>query len=537
MDSKDFDTSGIGSVRRPQLIKRAIWHWPIGALIVLLIVIFSIFPSTDEGAVSGHVNIKLLGTSMAGKPGYTVAGYKCGHGIRQVPWSKYAPICEPAWHGDNGGSTYPGVTSTTITVTYREPNVAGASVLQGIFGSGLGTNQEAINTMQAYVNLFNKTFELYGRHVVLKPFQGKGDVVNELQGKDLEQAQADSLTAKSLNAFADVSLLDSTQIYDQFLSDQGIIAIGAIAQPEWWFKDYAPYEYTPNANCDTGVRSLAVAIGRSIANLPAVFSASPIEQTKTRVFGLIYPEDPTYSSCGQLLTSLLSSEYGITMARVIQYTINLSQETPEALNAITQMKASGVTTVLCGCDPIYPFLLTYDAENQKYYPEWMVLDFEDIFTQVYDQNEFKYSVSTGPLYPPADQQEAYKVYQLSGDKNVISPQFTEIYQPLILLFDALQAAGPDLNPYTFEQGFFRLPESLPGGDYGRWKFGQGRFSPVSEFDVIQWSTSTISPQNAKLGTYIPCFNGKRFDLSPQGAKQLPYHQQLDCPSLHKNTGG
>jgi hypothetical protein len=505
-------------------------YWPFLIIVLIVGIVVGAFPSSAVSSKTVKVNLSLLGTSLSQKPGYTVAGYRCGPKIRQVPWSKYAPYCIPAWHGNNGGATYPGVSRNTITITYRSPNTAGASLLLKIFGSEIGTNAQAIQTMKDYIHIFNHTFELYGRHVVLKPFSGKGDFVNELQGQGLEQAKEDALTAKKLNAFADVSLLSSTQIYDQYLAHEGIIAIGALAQPSWWFQDYAPFEYSPNPSCDTGVEAIAQSVGRSFAGLPAIFSTSPTMKKKTRVFGIIFPESPTYASCGNLLVRLLKQEFNVTVARRIEYSISFSQESSEAQSAIAQMKASGVTTILCGCDPIFPWLLTLDAQSQNYYPEWLALDFEDIFTQIYVQSEWAHAISTGLLLPPETQQEAYKVFYNYYHKAPPSPQFAEIYPALLLLFDGLQAAGPDLNPYTFEQGFFRLPDSLPGGNYGLWVFSKNRFTTPGDFDVLEWNTLATSPQDNKPGTYIACYNGRRFPLSVSGAKELPYHQQPDCPS-------
>lgn len=516
-------------LKPPNFAKRISWYWPLGIFTVILILIISVFPTTTANSNTVKINSKLLGIAYAGKPGITAGGYRCGPGIRQVPWSKYAPLCEPIWHGNNGGSSAPGVNASTITITYRSPNTAGASVLQNLFGAGLGTNQEAIETMKGYIQIFNKTFELYNRHVVLKPFNGAGDFINELEGQGLEQAQQDALKAKRLNAFADVSLVGSTQIYDQYLANQHIISVGAIAQPTYWFKAYAPYAYSPNATCDTGVEHLATGLGRAFANLPAIFSSSPAMQKKTRVFGLIFPNDPTYAYCGNLLAKLMSQNYHVSIKKIIEYSINLGQEETEAKNTILQFQAEGVTTVLCGCDPIFPILLSIDAFTQNYFPEWLALDFEDVFSQYNQPQEWEHAITTGLSLPPKNQQEAYKVYYQYFHKPPPSPQYWAIYEPLLLLFDALQAAGPDLTPYTFEQGFFGLPPSLSAGDYGQWKFGPGIFSPVSSYEVLQWDEHAISVQDNKLGTYVPCFNGKIFTLN-SGPNSLPLHKQVACPS-------
>src|SRR3974390_837692 len=112
--------------------------------------------------------------------GATVGGVACGPGVRQGPWSSYAPPCQPAWHGNNGGATSRGVSKTTITLSYRE--IAGSqlalvySLLPQSVGGG---NTSNLKQMTAYINTFNHSFELYGRHVVLAPYTGKGQFIDE----------------------------------------------------------------------------------------------------------------------------------------------------------------------------------------------------------------------------------------------------------------------------------------------------------------------------------------------------------------------
>jgi hypothetical protein len=521
--------SPVSAPVRPRRAEIARGYWPLATVVAVLVIMVSLFPSVQSETGFRGVPLRELGVSLAGKKGVTRGGYECGPGIRQVPWSKYAPLCEPLWHGNNGGATWQGVTADTITITVRRPNATALGSLQNLFAPTLGTFDQQVATMRGYIEIFNKTFELYGRHVVLKVLNGKGDFLAELQGRGLEEAREDALLAKKLGAFADVSLLASSRFYDQYLANEGVIAIGAIAQPSSWFKAYAPYEYSPSPSCDIGVRATAVFMGHSLAGLPAIFAPDPKLRTKQRVFGLIFPEDPNYASCGELLVRLVSERYGIKFARVIQYSISVSQEPTEASNAISQMISSGVTTIMCGCDPIFPLLLAADAAGQNYYPEWLSLDFIDAFTQLYNQSEWAHAISSGLLLPPKSEQEAYRVWKLYFHSEPPSPQFAQIYAPLVLLFDGLQAAGPHLTPKTFQEGFFRLPPSLPGGDYGSWVFGQDRYVPIADFDILIWDKSAISPEDGRPGTYVGCFNGRRFPLSEQGAAQLPYHKQLQCP--------
>ena len=51
--------------------------------------------------------------------GVARSGVKCGPGVKQVPWSPYAPPCVPQFSANNGGVTSPGVSNNTITLVFR----------------------------------------------------------------------------------------------------------------------------------------------------------------------------------------------------------------------------------------------------------------------------------------------------------------------------------------------------------------------------------------------------------------------------------
>src|SRR3546814_3996475 len=62
----------------------------------------------------------------------------------------------------------------------------------------------------------------------------------------------------------------------------------------------------------------------------------------------------------------------------------------QASNIIAQLKDNGITTVLCGCDPVMLALgMTPKANEQNYEPEWLTsgLAFveQDIVSQLNDQ--------------------------------------------------------------------------------------------------------------------------------------------------------
>lgn len=506
------------------------------ALVATVVLIVELVPAVRSGnKPTGPQTSELASVTPAaapGTPGTTVGGVACGPGVRQVPWSKYAPLCVPAWHGNNGGATAPGVTATTITLTYRDAESTELAALSSEVGpSLLPTNQTVVSVMSSYINLFNRTFELYGRHVVLKAFKGQGDFLQEDLGGDQAQAQSDAATAASLGAFADISVLSSTEPYDAALADHHVIAIGAQFLPQSWFAEYAPYEYSIIPDCNKEATTTASVVGRAMAHLPAIFAGSPSLQSKTRVFGLLYPSSPLYAECAQQAAKVLKDRYGVKLAAQVSYALSLSSISNQASTAIAEMKSAGVTTVLCACDPITPLYLTAAANSQDYHPEWLTLSLDDALSRLPAQNQWAHAISGGFVSIPPVDQEAYRAYlQADGGKTpalAVSETLAAFYEPLLFFFDALQQAGPDLNPETFKQGVDSLPPSLPGGQFGAWHFGPDTYDPDADFQIMWWSPTAISAQDQRRGAWQPCNGGQRYYYSNDAAS-LPMGKQLSC---------
>lgn len=470
-------------------------------------------------------------------PGLAASGVHCGPGVRQVTWSKYAPYCQPEFHGYNGGATSPGVTSKTITITFRyAATPAEVSALNQVAPGTAATEQQAIKLMNQYISVFNKNYDLYGRHVVLKVFNGQGDYLQELSGSGQAAAEADAATAKSLGAFADVSgTVFNTPPYDDALATQHIISVGGLFDSASALRQEAPYEYFPGPDCEKTAQASAALVGRSMAGLPAIYAGSKTMRHETRTFGLVSPDNPIYKACGQALVNDLKRNYGITLKTWIRYTVDLnaiSEAASNALNMVTQLKSAGVTTVLCGCDPITPLFLTQDANDQNYHPEWLSLGLDDAFSRLPNAAQWDHSLSGGVGSLKASQEEAVAAFHLA-DPNPAStppPSFQFIYEPLLLLFDALQAAGPDLNATTFEQGLDSLPPSLPNGEFGPWRFGPGTVDPLAGFQVLRWDSQALSPEDGLRGTELVCNNATTYYFSDH-VSALPLHRQLDCPAV------
>ena len=492
------------------------------------------------GSVAGGGSSASAAAGSAGSPssvapaaapgvgsGISRAGVRCGPGVRQLPGAAYGAACEAAFTGANGGATSPGVTATTVTVTLRIGSSGESAALMATGGTAtdsLGGQQQAVAAdAQTLVAYFNKVFELYGRHVALKTFNGQGDFLAEFQGQDISGAEADAARARDLGSFADISLVTMTQPYAEALISNRIVAMSPIYLSENWLATHAPYsvgllwpagtvfgQFVGNTVCER------------LAGRPASF-AGPGTQGKPRVFGIINPENPEYAAVGDRMTQVLAG-CGVKVARRVAYALNIATLQEDDTNAIAQLKAAGVTTILCACDEFSPIFLSRAADSQDYYPEWFAMAWPDPWGRLATPDQWAHAIFSQGTTPNYAAGEAGRVFRAaSGGAAPQSPQTLQfVYEQLLGLFSAIQDAGPSLTPQSFQAGFSTIP-STASGDFGPWTFAPGVLDPRLSFQIGSWNATAPSNLDGHPGSIQSCSGGTwfRYDdpaqLGPPGA--------------------
>ncbi len=528
------------------VIKRYV-NFASGLLAIIIMAIFIPSASTRTASVLNIAGI--TPPTPPGGSGNTVAGFPCGPGKLQIPWSKYSPICEPKWNGDNGGATSNGVTASSINLSYRYATTSQLSLLYAVVHPNvIGTNDQAVQTMNAYISLFNKEFELYGRKVNLEKFVGRGNFISEDQGGGLVEAKEDAVyVAHNLNAFADMSLVDASSTYGQDLANQGVVTSSIYENSQDYYTQNAPYAYSPGPNCSNGAIAGAALAAKSVYGLPATNVGDANLKGLPGKIAIIYQDTPQWITCADETANYMETKYGLPKPLMLAYAFNVSEFSQEAASMMAQLKTSGVTSVICsGCDPVTPAFLFPAADNQNYHPEWILselfsngLTMADGYGTLYPQDQMDHVVGFGiPTPQLTADQEAYQAYLKTGSPlSELAPSYPYIYASLLQFYDALQSAGPDLTPLTFEEGMFNargdLQNSLPGGNYGPWSFGKNIFDPVSGFGIVAWdpnATSHLSGTdfNGKKGAFVACNNGAIYNYSDFAAS-LPDHVPLSCP--------
>jgi hypothetical protein len=451
--------------------------------------------------------------------GIAKSGVTCGADVRQVAWSKYAPLCVPAWSGDNGGAMAPGVTDSTITLTYRKISSSEVQVINAYVPGAYVLDDQLISDMQAYIDLFNQNFELYGRKVVLKPYQAQGDFIAEAEGVGQQGAQADAATAKQLGAFGDVTYLaTTTEPYSTALVQQKIIEFNNYTFLQSDLERMAPYAYNYAPTVTHFADFYANMVCKRLNGSPAAYSPDPALRNKNRSFGLVTYDTDAANRTADAFAAQVKSSCGVDFAKRVAIAVNPVAGQQQASSAAAQLKAAGVTTVVVFNVSIYDA-----ADQQKYYPEWLVQNFSDTVTRLAKPSESPGFIGPSNFYFPSSAvspaaSEAYQAFKMARpDAEPAEYQFASAYYSLLQIFSALQQAGPSLTPDTFQQGMFGQPTSLPDGDDGTWSFGDGAYTPVADSAVMHWNPQAVSTGDGQPGAWVACEQGRRYRFFDAGS--------------------
>jgi hypothetical protein len=475
--------------------------------------------STGSTAAAGPGG-RQPGADGAGTPGAVTRGRDCPGGELQDRNSTYSPPCLK-FSGDNGGATSKGVSGETITVAMREPETFDAGVNKQ--GQITDTPADLKRSILAYVDYFNRVYQTYGRKVEVVFYKPKVPLFAGAEGGYQEEANADALTVgQQIKAFVDLTA--SAPAYADALVRQGVVGFGTYHLSKSWYQARAPWAWSSLPDCTWIAEQSIDYLVKRLGNSPAKFAGDPAMRVKPRAIGLVVPDSPWYQECADHAEGLYQAA-GYRFARRVNYPLNFNQSSQTATNVVAQMKAAGVTTVMCMCDPLLPYFATPQANQQNYHPEWLVAGFgatdTDIVGQFYEQAQWSHAFGMGVVgeLRSGYESESYRAYKAVRTDE--PAQLRDIsYYPILWLFSCLQMAGPTLTPKTLEAGCFAL--GARQGELGLIKFGPGDYTGVSDAREIYWDPQGTSPWNGRKGRYMATLGGQRFSGPwPQGEPAFP----------------
>jgi len=442
-------------------------------------------------------------TQQAGGGGAAIAaGSACADRPDQVTGDPYSPPCI-AFSGDNGGATYHGVNASEIHVAIRMLNEKGfQQTLAALAGATLTDTPDDIRrTIDALGEYFNSHYQFYGRKIVFDYYDGVGSNTDELLGKGRDKAEADATTVKSMGSFADMTA--NSEPYANALASNDIVGFGDPYLSVQWHDEHAPYIWSI-ASAGTDVANFAAEYAtKKLCGKNADYAGGDLKG-KPRKFATFAPENSWYQESVQVSRDTFTAA-GCDPGVNVQYQLDLGTMSNQAANLIAQMQSQGVTTIVCGCDPIIPVFLSSRANSQGYFPEFIIvgtaLTDTDIVGQLWDQNFAKHAFGVSSLTEPAPVQQSigYAAYKtVRQDEPAFSVDL--IYYQMAQMAAGLQMAGPNLTPETFRDGMFAYPRKL--GPAGSWGYGEHDYTAADDVREICWDPNATSNYNQKQGAFV-----------------------------------
>lgn len=468
-------------------------------------------PPIEPGAVPGIV--------PPPAPGPPVPAFHCaGNPPRQIQDTQ-APPCVAYWAGNNGGATAAGVTATAVRV----------------LASG-GPYSDGPRVLADLQDFFNRHFELYGRKVeIIAPQAPTGDCAAVAAAADLYDKEFQPFATTALDS-------DSVDCYRAEMAHDHVVTAGTdLWMPSHVVAAYAPYLWSYSMAGEAQM----VAIGRfvcgQLAGSAARWSPDPLMASEKRRFGLILQSTPTPDPPRS--TALVKALAGcrVSLAATATYLdsqTGLEQSEAAAIafddNAISAMKAAGVTTVICLCDAASPgggpgaeSAIPLAADAQGYSPEWLLArgNGNDSTVDTSWPDPLQRMGLMGITFEP--DQVPYVDTTLAAALSEVDPGFQpsgggaeiayyqRLYWQLLLIVSGLQMAGPDLMPAQFQQGlqtagFPNPPSRQQEGAVG---FAGASHSMTLDAAVAWWSNTAQNPApDGGPGAWCYADGGRR--LSP-----------------------
>ncbi|MEA3076526.1 MAG: hypothetical protein QOF60_1434 [Actinomycetota bacterium] len=492
----------------------------------------------------------------------------------------YAPTCVGKWDpkAKNGSATYQGVTDKEVkVVVYRgKPNPQVEAILQAV-GASPDPAWVTDFMKKSFEFINGGSFEFYGRKIVVDEVFGTCDTVPPdyvcLRGemRDIVRDRKPFAvlwgTILASPAFDELSALKVVNVGGQHFRNN---PFSIKRRPYHWdvaipgdvaAKQVAEF-YCKRLKGNGAQPYKAKYAGETAGQNPSqndLDSKNPPNddiRNTPRVLGVISTDDPeNLNNIKQVLKPELA-KCGATVQHEFYYAQDISRAEEQRRLGIAKMRESPeATSIMCFCDAVAPLFLYRTAQEEKYYPEHIVVgtggNDSDAVGQSYDhgstlcpdcrQYENAFGLRSIAQQERFTNNEATRLYAKMGgrdwphgNKSTGGPLTWDDYKTAIsdlnyymLVATLIQGAGPVLTPANVEKGAFA--QGSRGGfadinnpHLNRREFKPGNYGWFSDMDEVYWSQNSPSESMGKNGAYVQV-SGRRYVAGemPEGELQFP----------------
>lgn len=450
----------------------------------------------------------------------------------------------------NGGSTYQGVTATTVKWGFSAQTEGCGGFSQAQVAAAYGFASNDYNDYQMAEKYFNE-YPLtnvplppvirahvnprdgyWGRHII-SVFRDSGGFACPEVGRAnaVRMAEQDKvfglIQRGNEGPEPDMSLV---------MAQHHLIAIGRQNTSPSYFTDRAPYFWDGYWG-DGATENIALGswICRDWKGRPASNTGDPTVSGLPRKFGMLFPDIAGFHELAGILQQELNT---CGLLNVAQYTYPFDLQTLEssAQTVIARMHADGVTTVLSIADFFSTLALTQAATNQDYHPEWVrsgwgmggyPAEYQTFMTKDQAANSWAAADNASIATPAYGHSESYLAWKKVSPSTEPDSDWDVYYYQFKLAALGMAGAGPDLTPTTFGQGIARLCDPCYRSNplLPLFEAYPGHYANRLGFTLVKWDPNKADPIDTRNS------NGQQpqgyFDFLENGKRYLATISQPD----------
>ena len=457
-----------------------------------------------------------------------------------------APPCVSAYTGDNGGSTYQGVTGSEVRILfYFDCCVQYAGTSQGddtsptdtyydLLAQPQGTEPVFVRILRGYQRYFNSRYQTYKRQLHFYVYYGStGSDGNNDPTAEQRAADAEANYAKVKPFAVENFSTGNSQAYLKAMAQHGVLNYGYSAlgtgvfagHPESYFQQFPGliWDFLPSLEHQAQVVSSWIC--QKIVPNPVSFAGDPTMIGQPRKLAMLSTTDPLFPDI-QRYAALIQQEVSACGGQFVAYgsfpnaCCGISDDYQYSVQNEAQFKKNGATTVIWGgglenTDPAA-------ATSIGYRPEWVLAGDRGLEgagnAMADDQSQWAdaWVVSNVTKIGPYVTQPCYQSWA-SVDSSAPSPASFDVnlactmYDEIRELAIGIQISGPHLTPQNMDQGFHAIPHvastdpTLPACYYET-----SDYTCVKDGEAMWWDPSGTPPNYNQKGCWRMAENGARY---------------------------
>jgi len=456
-----------------------------------------------------------------------------------------APPCVAHFDGENGGTTYQGVTTERITVlVYADAKIFGQTEAGADDESNTWKgrcrdiyleppdDEETITfrAMRRFQRYFNDRYQTYNRVVGFVLCFSPETAANTTAETRLANA-AEHYAAYRPFAVITSGLVDGFQDeYIAYMADKDVMVFGSSqgSRPADFFRRFEGLVWTGPPTVERMADRYIAYLCQKVIPQPVSSSGNAELNGQPRVLGMTHTTDFRWPSLHLIAARVVAGvrDCGGTIKETVTFPqANAQYQSVHsgeyALPNMTKLQAAGVTTVVWPGG--FENEQTTAAAQLGYYPEWIVLGTghhegnNNARIQNGDVWEHAWLVTTRARQWPRDEDPCRAALR-EVDPSISNTgmidgcdRLTYYYDDLLQLFTGIQVAGPNLTPQTVDRGFHAIPARPSQSPFSPSCFyDPGDYTCVKDAMVETWDADGQSTVDSQPGCWRPIEGGLRY---------------------------